>query len=909
MLSTLFLTKTVKLSRATTAVKTTNTATQNSPTKKHSFFSPAHLRFLRQMLLPNRRPVRIIISCAKPPTRTQQWKKAIATTVLILACGSYGPVYGLGANATDSTRYTFDIPSLKVEEALSQLAKQTGHQLLFSYALVNSHNSTAVKGEHSLTSALQQLLQTTPLTGHLTERGVIVVTDTSARNHMEKGRGNMNITTKKGLLAGLVGLFAAGGMTQAVAQGGEAATGQSAIDEIIVTANKREQSLQEVPMSVAALTGKDLKDQGIDDLQALALAVPGLHVNDGGAFTRRITIRGIGNAFGSSSLVGVYIDDAAVVGHGAMQLDLRMFDLERVEVLKGPQGTLYGEGSVGGTIRYITRNPELGHFGGEVAVDGSTTNSGSSSQKVEGVLNLPLNEDSLAVRIAARYVNAGGWVDQPSISKKDVNSYELYNVRSKLLWQPSDAFSLSASAIFHRNDTGASGMGEDENGNFKQIFNDLTTPSLTDDYDFVSFTVSYDFDNLTFVSTSSYLDSERHAKDFGSRCCVLASGNTPEGLWHAISENVDNTMEVFTQEFRLSSNSSDPWYWSAGLYGKDARLIPFHWYGDDGDSGTIRFGDPDGFFLTFDQFYTEIESTSWALFGETSYALTDKLEIGAGVRVFNDDQKHRSDPAQQFREDSFDSVNPRIYMSYDLNDDVHLYTSVAKGFRSGGLNAPGLPSFDPETVLTYELGSKMSAREGRLNAELALFYSDYDDYQIVGFDATIPALITANAGNAKVQGVDLYLKYLILEDFELGFTGNYTDTEFTEINGVTGTSHAVGDPLDQAALFGYSLWANYLFRWSDQAAGYFRIDYNRQGKAHFRNRSFDVPAEGFSYHSTSDEIETLNARLAWEQDSWSIELYGDNLLGESGLLGEIDVELLATRAQPRTVGVKIGYNF
>ena len=106
MWSTLFLTKIVKLSRATTAVKSTNTATQNSPIKKHSFFSPAHLRFLRQMLLPNMRPVRIIISCAKPPTRTQQWKKAIATTVLIMACGSYGPVYGLGVNATDSTRYT-----------------------------------------------------------------------------------------------------------------------------------------------------------------------------------------------------------------------------------------------------------------------------------------------------------------------------------------------------------------------------------------------------------------------------------------------------------------------------------------------------------------------------------------------------------------------------------------------------------------------------------------------------------------------------------------------------------------------------------------------------------------------------------------------------------------------------------
>ena len=114
--------------------------------KKHRFFLLTHLRFLRQMLLPNRRPVRNTNRCAKPPTRTQQWKQAIATTVLILACGSYGQAHGQGAKATDSTRYTFDIPALKVEQALSQLAKQTGHQLLFSYAVVGSHKSTAVYG-------------------------------------------------------------------------------------------------------------------------------------------------------------------------------------------------------------------------------------------------------------------------------------------------------------------------------------------------------------------------------------------------------------------------------------------------------------------------------------------------------------------------------------------------------------------------------------------------------------------------------------------------------------------------------------------------------------------------------------------------------------------------------------------
>lgn len=122
-------------------------------------------------------------------------------------------------------------------------------------------------------------------------------------------------------------------------------------------------------------------------------------------------------------------------------------------------------------------------------------------------------------------------------------------------------------------------------------------------------------------------------------------------------------------------------------------------------------------------------------------------------------------------------------------------------------------------------------------------------------------------------------------------------------------SHAIGDPLDQAPLYGYSIWLSHSFSWFDQASGEFRIDFSQQGKAHFRNRSFDVPAVGFSYHSTSDEVEMLNTRLSWEEEAWSLELYAQNLLNENGLWGEIDIELLATRPQPRTVGFKVGYHF
>ena len=198
--------------------------------------------------------------------------------------------------------------------------------------------------------------------------------------------------------------------------------------------------------------------------------------------------------------------------------------------------------------------------------------------------------------------------------------------------------------------------------------------------------------------------------------------------------------------------------------------------------------------------------------------------------------------------------------------------------------------------------SKTSALDGRLNAEIALFHSEYDDYQIVGIIPTIGNL-TSNAGNADLQGIDLSLRYVASENLKIGFTGNYIDSEFTKIN-ATSSSHAVGDPLDLAPQFGYSLWSSYSFNWSDHSPGFLRIDYSQQGESHYRNRSL-----GPDYHSTSDIIDMLNARLGWENNDLSIELYGLNLLDEDGFIGPFANELNSARPRPRTIGLKLGYRF
>jgi outer membrane receptor protein involved in Fe transport len=221
---------------------------------------------------------------------------------------------------------------------------------------------------------------------------------------------------------------------------------------------------------------------------------------------------------------------------------------------------------------------------------------------------------------------------------------------------------------------------------------------------------------------------------------------------------------------------------------------------------------------------------------------------------------------------------------------------------SGGFNDAGEPPFDPETVLSYEFGSKMSLLDGRLKADIALFHSTYEDYQIIGI--TSGGLnVTSNAGEAEILGVDWSLVWYASEQLELGFNGNYMDTEFVEIN-IASTSHAIGDPVDLVPQYGYSLWSSYAFNWSDQAAGFIRIDYSEQGKSNYRNRSL-AP----DYLGQSDVIEMLNMRLGWSYADWSVDLYALNLLDEDGFVGPLSIEKFSARPRPRTIGLMLGVKF
>jgi iron complex outermembrane recepter protein len=671
------------------------------------------------------------------------------------------------------------------------------------------------------------------------------------------------------------------------------------LEEVVVTAQKRMQRAIDVPISIVALGGEELTRRKVLNIDDLMAVVPGLAVQNAG-YQRRIMLRGISNTFGNSlgSLIGLYIDEASATSGAFAQLDLRTYDLERVEVLRGPQGTLYGEGSVGGTIRFITREPDLNDREMRTDVAALFTETGDPGQRAEAMLNVPLIENELGLRIAGTYDHQGGWIDQPAAGVENFNDQSLKDVRVKGLWKPTERFALNAMAIVHRNDAPFN-VGEDEEGDYAQTFNLTTTPQVVDDYDLYNLTLSYDFARIRILSTSSYIEQEKSVQNAG-----FLNPSTPPGtpLFNSLVLEQQIGTNVFTQELRLTSSGEGPWQWTLGGFYRDAEL----------DFSNRSLGSFTPTLLPAPRLAVNTtQAESSAVFGDASYQFTPRVTLGAGLRYFEDKVHFASAagpalslPALVAQQGTFHSLNPRLYAQYQVSDRVNTYASAAKGFRSGGFNQLNVPTFDPEDVWTYELGVKTLHAEGRFGADVALFYSDYKDYQIVGLVPGTPFTShVSNAGNALIRGIEWSLSWKGGGGWSAGFGGNYLDSEFYEIK-ATNSTHAVGDPLDLSPKYAFTLSGQRDFNWSDKP-GYVRVDYSRTGRSVTRMRN-----TGPWYYSESDLIDAVNMSTSLQ---WSprvaFNLFALNLLNERGYVDAFSIGRNAARMRPRTVGIGFTLEF
>lgn len=713
--------------------------------------------------------------------------------------------------------------------------------------------------------------------------------------------------------AGIAVKYVLGATVSALAlcQGGlsyaqEAGSGPQAgsREVVIVSAQKREETVIEVPMSITVLGGDELDAQGIDTIQDLSFAVPGLTMREDGPGSYTIFLRGLANQSGSGALVSVYMDEVPLTLGGFTQLSPDALDIERVEVLKGPQGTLYGQGAAGGTIRYITADPNLNTLEGRVGAELYSVTDGEVGARGEAVLSVPLIDNELAARFALAVTDGGGWLDQTEAGIEDGNGTELTNFRGKLLWAPTEAFEARFMAQIHRASTEL-GMGYSDPGRVIAVGPDRSKVMIPKEFDFDIYNLElrYDFGFAELVSATTNITHD-HQYPF---TYIPREGNYSFGIVEGNDDRFE-TAERFSQELRLVS-AEGPFEWTVGAFyanGHGELLADYEYaYAPAGDLYT------GGGVLYDDLFYfRRSTSTSYSIFADASYAFTDRFRVGAGASYFEDSQTSRIEYAPgtgNVLEAEFDSVNPRVYASYEFMDEANLYASVAKGFRSGGFNSAPFDPYDPESVYTYEVGMKGIVAGGDFQYDVAVFYSDYQDMirrRLVNVGGQFLGE-SSNIGEVEIKGLEAGASYQITDAFSVTATAAFLDSEVVATD-ATDQVNNVGDRTDYTPEVSFTLGAAYEFMIGSMPA-FARADYNYRDEVTYIDRSSFLEAV---LPQASDEISLLNLRAGAEiGQGLNVEIFATNVTDEDKSIDPYQGWANANRTRPRTVGIGITKDF
>ncbi len=606
--------------------------------------------------------------------------------------------------------------------------------------------------------------------------------------------------------------------------------------EVVVTSQLRKENLKDVPMTISAVSGETLAQEHLTSIADLAFRVPNLDVAPLGLGQQIIAIRGVSGERGSSSLTGIYLNNIPVSGLQdsflATYPDVGMYDLQRVEVLKGPQGTLFGEGAVGGVVRFMANAPDLARYGGQASGSAFYTDGGKVSGDLTLVGNLPLIQDTLAVRLAGNVENYSGWINQPSIDRKHINNNRVQDGRIQALWTPTSDLTITGMVALHRGVADASDVinqGSPQQSNFTQGYS-LYQRAPTDSWD------KYIMSNLSITYHLRFADLLSST----SRINRFSTQNNTQ-VWPADTQQdtvdfqgYEQTNTSTSQEFRLTSVGEGRFKWVAGALYRDSKLNEFvaNQLISLFNGGTV-FTIP-GTVPTLD------ESKSVAGYGDLSYQLTRGLEIGAGVRYLHDSRTAMEPGVSNSLESAtFNVPTYRYFASYSVADGVKVYATVGTGFRSGGFNSldqvgMGAPAdYGPEHDKSYELGFKSTLFERRVSFDAAVYYSSYRDMQdtVVGRNADgVTIQYTANQQSALARGVEWNADWKATTNLTLHLSGDAMHTAITEASPVA--SYRIGDPINFVPKYSLQAGADYRLNWRADLPGFVHIDFNRKGRSY-----------------------------------------------------------------------------
>jgi iron complex outermembrane receptor protein len=663
-----------------------------------------------------------------------------------------------------------------------------------------------------------------------------------------------------------------------------------AIQEIIVTATKRESSLQDVPFSIAAVTEGQIRNSGSGDIAELARNIPGLTITDLGPGQSQVSIRGISagqvvrDQPGVKEQVGVYLDESPI-SIALFTPDLDLFDLQRFEILRGPQGTLFGAGSLSGTLRYITNQPQMGKFEGTGEVTASSGSGEDFGGSVKAAVNIPFG-DAAAMRVVGYYNELAGFIDatQPTLSvRKNVDGGSKSGGRLAVTIQPNDALSITPRIVYQKLSTDgfpridfynilgnpftttqpAVTLGD--RGQFTQL-----TEGLDDDFTLTDLKIEYGFGPVALTSISSYTDREVVVtRDATSLTGSITFGLpiTPAATPAEVRINsplIDRTrLHAFSQEVRLASTGKGPLQWVVGAFYQDlgrryGQHLPTPGYDAISARPVVNAtsaqtgAPPDNPFFSFLRY----KFKQFAAFGEGTYSFTDHWDLTLGVRYydFNEDRLLTfggvfSDPHLD-TPGSVDSngFTPRAILTFRPDDDVSFSAQVSRGFRLGGINDPlNLPICTPadrpiygsifsttwkdEKAWNYELGAKTRFADGRVVFNTSVYYADIQDLQANVDAGSCSSRIVVNVPKSHTLGVEAELFARPNESWDFGVTGTWVQARIdSTITGGTASALAGikdGNRMPTAPEVQAAASATYSWPWRSGLRGYanFTVQY------------------------------------------------------------------------------------
>src|ERR1700722_2105349 len=737
----------------------------------------------------------------------------------------------------------------------------------------------------------------------------------------------------------------------------------SPLTEVVVTAQKRASTVQETPISISAVSGDDLLARGVTSLAVLAQGTPGVSLKSEGPSQTEIEMRGMTSSDGNSATVGFYLDDIPLTGpasaqNGHVVIDPDLYDLNRVEILRGPQGTLFGSGSMGGTVRLITNQPNLSQFQSTVESSLSGTDGGGFNHKDNLMVNLPLIDNTLALRVVGSEDHTSGWIDRvvadpfppvggnpvgtvrgdvqdAPIEKQypDSNAYQIYAARVTLLWKPTESLSVTPS-FFHEssNQSGISAYDSVPGTEAHYQPFDIAEPQ-TDSLTAYSLNVNYSFTTFDLTSStarwtrnSTQVEEASEAFNNPLEGITYISNNglpnpgyygpTGSGPEHGIE---DDPSHQFSEELRLTSTGKGRANWVAGLYYSDFySLWTFNGttpnFSSYMDLGTLAPATTPNWFDA----YSPTTLKQYAVFADTTYALTDELKVDVGARVNRYNYRFSScisgwgsgngaatPSCSGLIPLSSTNFDPKFNLSYTFGPDLMTYATVASGFRPGGGNAVypttgaacvlafrqrgstsgKWPStYEPDRVLSYELGEKARLLDRRLTMNASIYYEDWRHVQLEAFPNDWA--LNINGNHVSIYGADIDLLADLGAGFQLEVAAGYL-YEWLEGGPHWGIApiHKMPDGAPESGTVALSyfkpLGGSYTFT--------ARLENSYTGPRY--SIFFSNPYEFTGTYRQLPGYDLVNVRAGLKfRDTWSVTLFVNNLTNKHARLGSMFTE-------------------